>query len=82
MTKDDIRKEEGSQGLKVKTRKHVKIRPSQIDKKQGNLKRFDIVGSVQIKATSKIVAISSVAEIAKVPQSNYAYAIHLCEQPA
>ena len=44
MTKDDIRKEEGSQGLKVKTRKHVKIRPSQIDKKQGNLKRFDIVG--------------------------------------
>ena len=58
-----------------------KIIPSQVGKKQGNLRRFDEVGSVQVKATSKNVIIPGVSEIARVPRSNYVYAIHLSDQP-
>ena len=53
----------------------------QIEKKQGNLKRFDPVGPVKVKSPSREVVIPPVSEIVKVPKTNFSYVIYLSEQP-
>ena len=66
---------------KSKSGKRTKHMPENIKKKSGNQKRFDLVGPVQVKSPTREVVIPHVLEIVKVPESTYADAFHISEQP-
>ena len=64
-----------------KRRLRKRYMPEKIKKKRGHLKRFDPVRPFQVQSPSREVVIPHVLEIVKVPQSNYAHAFHISEQP-
>ena len=55
--------------------------PGHIKKKEGNPKRYDAVGPVQVKSPTREVVVPPLPEIVKVSKSTYAYAFHISEQP-
>lgn len=70
--------EAGGQGRGIENKKHGL---SYKKKRHENPSRFYVECRVQVIAPSKVVEIARVQDILKQPYTDYAYVIHLYEQP-